>query len=318
LVDEGVEFITYLKGRKAKRRFPADRFERRWWNAVDPAGIKKTKRYVYTIYEKGTRVRGAGVLRTLVIKDEGGQIPVLTNSAEMPAAKVVHLLKMRWRQENSFKYLSENYGVEQLIQYGADYQEDERLVDNPRRTILKRKIAELQEDIVFKEAELGQALELNDEKVRRTARGLKLAHSRLRREIGQFYGRLGRLENRLAQTPAKIQLKEIKEKPQQAIQRTDRRNMVNALKLATYNGERLLARKFFQHYQDPRDWLTIFRSLFHLSGSIKYEEDQVLVELESPDRPHVRQALEATIQELNPMGCRLFGTGPRLVFSLKS
>jgi transposase len=318
LAEEGVEFITYLKGRKAKRRFPADWFEHRWWNAVDPAGIKKKKRYVYSIYEKGTHVRGAGVLRTLVVKDEDGQIPVLTNCAEMPAAKVVHLLKMRWRQENSFKYLSENYGVEQLIQYGADYHEDERMADNPRRAILRRKIAEVQEDIVFKEAELGQALELNDEKVRRTARGMKLAHSRLRREIGALYGRLARLENRLAQTPAKIRLREIKERPQQAIQRTDRRNMVNAIKLATYNGERLLARKFFLHYRDPRDWLTIFRSLFHLSGSITYEEDTVLVELEAPDRPNVRQALEATIQELNPMESRLFGTGPRLVFSVKS
>jgi hypothetical protein len=243
---------------------------------------------------------------------------VLTNCAEMPSAKVVHLLKMRWRQENSFKYLSENYGVEQLNQYGADYHEDERLVDNPRRAILKRKIAQVQDDIVFKEAELGQALEFNDEKVRRTARGLKLAHSRLRREIDNLYERLSRLENRLAQTPAKVPLKEIKEKPLQAIQRTDRRNMVNAIKLATYNAERLLARKFFRHYRDLRDWLTIFRSLFHLSGSITFKEDRVLVELEAPDRPHIRRALEATIQELNPMESRLFGTGPRLVFALKS
>ena len=95
--------------------------------------MKKTKRHVYSIYEKGTRVRGAGVLRTLVLQDEDGQIPVLTNCGEMPSAKVVHLLKMRWRQENSFKYLSANYGVEQLIQYGADYKGDERLIDNPKR-----------------------------------------------------------------------------------------------------------------------------------------------------------------------------------------
>jgi transposase len=318
LTDEGIEFITYLKGRKAKRRFPADRFERRWWEAVDPAGVKKTKRHVYSIYEKGTRVRGAGVLRTLVLQDEGGQIPVLTNCAEMPSAKVVHLLKMRWRQENSFKYLSENYGVEQLIQYGADYHKDERLVDNPKRARLRQKIEQVQEDIVFKEAELGRALEINDEKVRRTARGLKLAHVELRRETAKLYARLSRLESRLAQTPAKIPLSQIKDKPLRAIQRTDRRNMVNAIKLATYNAERLLARKFFRHYRDLRDWLTIFRSLFHLSGSITYQDDKVLVELDAPDRPHIRQALEATIQELNPMESRLFGTGPKLVFALRS
>jgi transposase len=318
LTDGGIDFITYLKGRKAKRRFPADRFERRWWEAVDPAGVKKTKRHVYNIYEKGTRVRAAGVLRTLVLQDEDAQIPVLASCAEMLSAKVVHLLKMRWRQENSFKYLSDNYGVEQLIQYGADYHEDERLIDNPKRAALRRKIEQVQEDIVFKEAELGQALEINDEKVRRTARGLKLAHAELRRETGKLYARLSRLESRLAQTPAKIPLNQIKDKPMQAIQRTDRRNMVNAIKLATYNAERLLARKFFRHYRDLRDWLTMFRSFFHLSGSITYQDDRVLVELDAPDRPHIRQALEATIQELNLMESRLFGTGPKLVFALTS
>jgi hypothetical protein len=318
LSEEGIDYITYLKGRKAKRRFPAARFERRWWEAVDPAGVKKTKRHVYNIYEKGTRVRGAGLLRTLVMQDDEGQIPVLTSCGDMPSAKLVHLLKMRWRQENSFKYLSENYSVEQLIQYGADYHEDHRLVDNPKRALLKQKIVQVQEDIIFKEAELGQALESNDEKVRRTARGLKLAHARLRRETGNLYARLVRLEGRLAKTPAKVPLKQVKNKPMIAIQRTERRNMVNAIKLTAYNAERLLARKFFRHYRDMRDWLTIFRSLFHLSGTIKYEGDSLLVELDAPDRPHIRRALEATIRELNPLEGRLFGTGPKLVFALKN
>jgi hypothetical protein len=318
LTDEGVHFITYLKGRRARRRFPSDRFERRWWEAVDPAGIKKAKRYVYNIYEKGTRIHGAGMIRTLVLEDEDGQIPVLTNCPEMASAKVVHLLKMRWRQENSFKYLSQNYSVEQLIQYGADYHQDERMVDNPKRVALKRKIEQIQMDIVFKESELGQALEFNDEKVRRTARGLKHAHSAVRREINQLYERVSRLENRLAQMPGKVALKEIKEKPLQAFQRTDRRNMVNAIKLATYNAERLLARKFFRHYRDPRDWLTIFRSFFHLSGSITYVDEPLLVELRAPDRPHARRALESTIEELNAIESRLFGIGPRLVFALKN
>lgn len=318
LTDEGIHFITYLKGRKARRRFPSDRFERRWWETADPAGIKETKRYVYDIYEKGTRVRGAGILRTLVLQDEDGQIPVLTNCPEMASAKVVHLLKMRWRQENSFKYLSENYSVEQLVQYGADYHQDERMVDNPKRAALRRKIEQVQMDIIFKESELGQALEYNDEKVHRTARGLKHAHSALRREIDQLYQRVSRLENRLAQTPAKVALKEIKDKPLQAFQRTDRRNMVNAIKLATYNAERLLARKFFRHYQDPRDWLTIFRSFFHLSGTISYAGDRLMVELRAPDRPHIRRALEATIEELNTIDSKLFGVGPKLVFSVKS
>ncbi len=49
---------------------------------------------------------------------------------------------------------------------------------------------------------------------------------------------------------------------------TDRRNLVKAIKIATYNAERWLARRFFKHYKDPRDWLTIFPSVLQLSGRV--------------------------------------------------
>jgi len=317
LDNQGIGFITYLKGRKAKRRFPSGHFERRWWEVTDPAGIQKTRRYVYNIYEKGTRVGGAGVLRTLVVEDEESQVPVLTNNTNLASAKVVHLLKMRWRQENSFKYLSEHYGVEQLIQYGATYSEDERLVENPARAKLRKEIGELQTEIVFKEAELGQALEFNDEKVRRTARGVKLAHSALRREINGLYQRVQRLEHRLAQTPSKVALSELTGKKLRATMKTDRRNLVNAIKIATYNAERLLARCFFRHYADPRDWLTMFRAILHLPGRIACVDGTIRIDLKPPDQPKVRQALAATLEAINQLNGRAFGDGEKLVFALK-
>jgi len=51
--------------------------------------------------------------------------------------------------------------------------------------------------------------------------------------------------------------------------------------LATYNAERLLARRFLRHYQNPRDWLPIFRSLLQLPGDLSQQP-----ELE--ERPRLR------------------------------
>ena len=71
--------------------------------------------------------------------------------------------------------------------------------------------------------------------------------------------------------------------------RTERRNLVNAIKIATYNAERLLARRFFKHYKDPRDWLTFFRSILQLPGTIANRStDEIVVELRPPDEPKVR------------------------------
>lgn len=314
LTAQRIGFITYLKGRAARRRFPADRFERRWWEVTDPAGIQPPQRVVYRLFEKRTRVRGVGLLRTLVVDDETQQIPVLTNCDDLSPAKTVHLLKMRWRQENSFKYLSEHYGIEQLLQYDATTQADDRLVENPRRAHVRQEIAAVQADIVLREAELGRPLAQTTEPAPPVQRVRAL-----RREIHGFEQRLIRLEQRLAHTPAKVPAPTLTGSPSRATMNTDRRNLVNAIKIATYNAERWLGQRFFQHYQDPRDWLTIFRSVLQLPGVVGVDPDGgVRVTLQAPDRPCVRRALAGMLEDINRLEGRLFGNGPKLSFVLPS
>jgi len=308
LTRQQIGFITYLKGRAARRRFAADRFVSRWWTLVDPAGIQRARRVVYRVFEKATRVRGAGLLRTLVVDDEDAQIPVLTTCGEMSAAKVVHLLKMRWRQENSFKYLSAHYGVEQLIQYDATRHPDTRLMDNPRRAQVRQQITALQTDVVLKEADLGRA--------RGEGATLDPAQRRLAREIATLEDRLARLDRRLARTPTKVPAATLTGSATRATMNTDRRNVVNAIKIATYNAERLLARHFFRHYQDPRDWLTVFRAVLHLPGSVMRDGESVRVTLRPPDQPRVHRALAAMLDDINRTDPRLFGAGPTLRFVL--
>lgn len=313
LTEQGVGFLTYLKGRKARRRFPADRFGRRWWAMDDPAGIGGRHRHVYRVYERSTRVTGTGLVRTLVVKDGEAQIPVLTNRAELPAAKAVHLLRMRWRQENSFKYLSTHYGIEQIIQYGATRVPDTRLVKNPARARLHRQIAALRATLVFQEADVGQAVVAG-------ASASQAATPKTRRAMHAIEQRLVRLEHRLTQTPAKVPARRVPGRTRQrATLKSDRHDLVTAVKLATYNAERLLARRFFRHYEDPRDWLTTFRSLLHLSGTLSQLPNGTIdVALRPPDTPRVRHALEAFLGELNAATPKMFGTGPVLHFRVTS
>jgi len=312
LTEQGIGFITYLKGRKARRRFPSDRFVHRWWEVDDPAGIGKRQRHVYRVYERGTRIRGAGLVRTLVIEDDKGQIPVLTNCEEMPGAKVVHLLRLRWRQENSFKYLSTHYGIEQIIQYGVTTASDERLVDNPARARLHQQIADVRATLVFQEADIGHA-------VMTGASTDTVLTSQTRRATRALEARLARLEHRLAQTPAKVPVTSLPRRPhKRATLKSDRHDLVTGVKLATYNAERLLARRFFRHYQDARDWLTIFRSLLQLPGSLSQQRDGTIrVDLQAPDQPRIHRALGAFLAEINDLNPRMFASGPALRFRVQ-
>jgi len=308
---QGIGFITYLKGRKARRRYAEKLFQPGWF-------FFEGERHVYRLFEKKTHVAGAGLLRTVLFQgDDGHQIPVLTNLApSSKAAKVVHCLRLRWRQENDFKYLREHYAVDQIIQYGADEETLDRLVLNPRRKAVKEEVRALTLLVQTLEAELGRAFNDNDESHRPTARGIKIAHGRLRREIAQKRQALTRLENRLQRTPSQISAE--KAGRTRSILREDRRLVINALKIVACNAEKLLVRRFDQTYDQPKDAFSVFRSLLQLPGHVRATAPGNFdVQLQRPDSEKVARALEGLLTDINQNPPRMLGDGPILRFSLE-
>lgn len=311
LEEQRIGFITYLKGRKARRRYPQRLFQRGWFSF-------EHQRHVYKLFEKQTRVARVGTIRTvLFLGDEGQQVPVLTNlTPRVKAAQVVHCLRLRWRQENNFKYLSDHYAIDQIIQYGADRESQDRLIPNPRRKALKDEVRALTQQIQVLQAQLGRALNDNDESQRPTARGLKIADGRLRREIAQKRQALTRLANRLRHTPGRISAEQVDKTC--SLLREDRRLVINALKIAAYNAERLLVRRFDETYEHPKDAFSVFRALLHLPGHIRAAgPDNAEVCLQCPDSEKVARALEALLADINQNPPRMLGDGPRLRFSLQ-
>jgi hypothetical protein len=310
LQTEGIGFITYLKGRGAKRRYSAQKFKTGWF-------AFEGQRHTYRLFEKKTRVRGVGLIRTvLFVGDDGQQIPVLTNlAATAKPAKVVHCLRLRWRQENSFKFLSGNYAIDQIIQYGADPETEDRLIPNPKRKALKEQARLLAQQIESLQAQLGRALEDKPESRRSTDRGFQIAHAEWRRQIAQKRQVLARVENRLRHTPSQISAQQAGKT--RALLHEDRRLLVNALKLTAANAERMLALHFDRFYQNPKDAFSIFRGILQLPGIVHATgPDQIEVLLQRPDSPKVAQALGSLLADLNQEKPRLLDGGPILAFRM--
>lgn len=312
LEEQGIGFITYLKGRKAQRRYPLKQFRNSWFAFEE-------RRHHYRVFEKKTRVGGAGAIRTIIfIGNEGHQVPVLTNLAPAATpARVVHCLRLRWRQENDFKYLRDHYAIDQIIQYGADEEIEDRRIPNPRRKAVKERIRDLAKELQLREARLGRALNDNDERRRPTSRGIKIAHGPLRRQIASTRQALTRLENRLKRTPAKISA--ATNGKTRSLLREDRRLLVNIIKIAACNAEKLLVRTFNQAYDQPKDVFSVFRSLLHLPGSIQAAgADLLQVRLQRPDSEKVARALETLLTDINSQAPRMLGAGPHLNFSVEA
>ena len=146
---------------------------------------------------------------------------------------------------------------------------------------------------------------------------MKIAHSHLRRRLAERRQVLTRLHNRLQHTPALIAATDVDKT--RSLLREDRRLVVNAIKLAAYNSERLLALRFNHYYGRRKDTFSVFRALLQLPGDVqRLSQNHINVELQRPDSNKVATALEALTHELNQEKARLLGDGPILSFALAS
>jgi hypothetical protein len=238
---DGIGFITYLRGRKRHRHMPVDRFQRSWL-------VFEEQRHVYFVHEKASRVGRAWTFRTILfLGDEDQQIPVVTNLVPPTTpAKIVPCLQLRWRQENSLKFLHEHYAVEQLIQYGADPEAPPRRVPNPKRKTLTDRVCRVTQEIQTLEADVGRAVA-----PMRNANGRPRGASKLLTvAFAANWLSTGRCSPacRIASAtrPARSTRRTEAGKTRSLL-RGDRRLVVNALKLVAANAERLLALGFLRY-----------------------------------------------------------------------
>ena len=111
LRDEGVTWITWRRG-----DITAPAVTPRWsWCALDGA------RHTYLLADETVDLAGYGPARQISIFENGEVVAqVLTCDTTATAARIVHLLRCRWRIENAFKYLGDHHGIGWLCEYRMD------------------------------------------------------------------------------------------------------------------------------------------------------------------------------------------------------
>src|SRR5262249_58536811 len=89
----------------------------------------------------------------------------------------------RWRQENFFKYMREEFLLDALVDYQIEPEDPTRIIPNPERRLLDKEISAARVDLARLEREYGAAAANNAEQCRPTMRGFKIAHNKLGKQL---------------------------------------------------------------------------------------------------------------------------------------
>jgi hypothetical protein len=132
---------------------------------TDPGGGMAASRQAAVIARSAASRAGSvlasryGQARQITLFEDGAPVlQVLTSDLAAPAAALLSWLRCRWRIENLFKYLEDNYGIHWLCDYHAGTQGDDHLIANPERQAARTRLHETEAALATAERELATLL----------------------------------------------------------------------------------------------------------------------------------------------------------------
>jgi hypothetical protein len=304
------DLLTYRKGRYP--RIPIPRFQPRRAHCGGRA-------VSYVLADQEVRLlKGKLRLRQVTrLMDNGHQTPILTSRRDLPAAQVAYRMFDRWRQENFFKYLREEYALDALVEYAAVPDDPTREVPNPAWAALDAQLRQAHAHLDRLQAEYGLEALTNLEPMRRTMRGFKIAQGKLGGKIWSAVQRVLRLEKRRAAVPRRVPVQTVTEEPVVKLA-PERKHLTNLIKMVAYQAESDLLRLVAPHYRRTGDeGRTLIQSALASAADLKVTQTELRVILAAQSSPHRTRAIAALCEELNQTKTVFPGSKLRLHYSIR-
>lgn len=309
MIKDGFDILTYRKGRS--RRICEKRFTTRRAK-LDGHWIK------YQLHDQAVRfLKGNLRLRQVTrLRDEGHQTQVLTSRWDLRDIDIAYRMFERWRQENFFKYMREEFLLDALIDYQVEPDDPTRTVPNPKRRVLDKEIRAARVELSKLEQAYGAAAMDNPETRRPTMRGFKIAQGKMGRKIRKARQRLADLTAKRRALPRRV---EVRDTSEGAIIKlaTERKHLSNIIKMVAYQAESdLFALLHPQYARAEQEGRTLLHELFAASADIKVSGGDLHVKLASLSSPHRTLAVQAICETLNETSTLFPGTNLRLHFDV--
>lgn len=311
LIDQGFDVLTYRKG-----RFP--RIAKRRFHICTAVIDGRERRYL--LAEHKVRFLGGKLcLRQVTLLSDDGQhqTPILTSRMDLSLVEVAFRMFERWRQENFFKYLREEYALDALVDYQVEPANPERDVPNPARKALDKELAKARDELRRLRATYGIAALANPEALRRTMRGFKNAHAHLGKDIGAAMRRVATLEQRRAKMPARVPVGQVVEGAVLKLA-TERKLLTNLFKMLAYQAESDLFRLVVPHYKRAEDeGRTLIQSALNGPATIEVTDKELRLTLAPLSSAHRTRAIAALCAEMDRRAAMFPGTRLRLRYAVE-
>lgn len=305
------EILTYRKG---KTRRIADKLFAERKATIDGRAIQYRLHDQEVVFLKGA-LRLRQVTR---LTDDGHQTPVITSRRDLPDIQIAFRMFERWRQENFFKYLREEFMLDALADYQVEPDDPTRTVPNPIRRELDDQVREARAEIAKLEQEYGAAAADNPEGRRPSMRGFKIAHGAIGTKLRAARERLAEVVARRRTIPPRVPVRDV---TKGAVVKLagEKKHLTNIIKMVAFQAESDLFALLGPHYHRSEDeGRTLLHELFATAGDIATIGDELHITLQPLSSPHRTQVAQALCEKLTATATPFPGTNLKLRLAVRS
>lgn len=308
LLGDGFDILTYRKGRC--RKVPAKRF-------ADHQATIEGRKVSYLLADQGIRLLGGKLrLRQVTRLSQGHQTHVVTSRRDLSALEVAFRMFERWRQENFFKYMREELALDALVDYAVEKDDPTREVPNPRWAALDAELRAARIELQRVTARYGIAAATNEEKLRHTMRGFKIANAAAGREVSAALQRCVHLENRRARVPRRVPVQQAREGEVIKLA-AETKHLTSVVKMVAYQAESELVRLLSPHYKRAADeGRTLIQNALASTADIDITDTELRLRLAPLSSAHRTKALAALCQQLDATNTLFPGSRLRLRYTV--
>lgn len=267
--------------------------------------------------ERGTLLPNQLWVREVRLRGTGEhQTSILTTHPQMDLPVIASRMAARWCQENFFKYMRENFGLDRIIEHGIAELPDSTIVINPARRRLEADLRRRRVAVQRRQTQLG-ALGLPATPSPEEHEAFLAKGGALREAIAAEIADLVARKAERATTPHKVALKELPESERFAQLRPESKHFIDTIKMIAYRAESALAGEVRESLARTEDARALLRRLFVTPANLRpdYQARTLTVEIHRCGSALQDAALAQLCETLTATETCFPSTDLRLIYS---
>lgn len=254
------------------------------------------------ICEMGTQLGGHWFTEIRVLSKNGHQTAIITTNHQTDPIQVATKMFTRWKQENFFKYMIENFDFDKMIEYGTEPVHPEIEVVNPQYRKLTYQIKKSKEKKNRRQARVYEKMQQHSNQTIEQVEQVIAQTTDLIDELMSFDEEIEQLKANRKQVPARIKVAEMDAQKRYERLKTEGKKFKNTILMLSYRAETALYNSLPTNFKNAKkEGRALLREIFRSQAdiSVDHQAKTLTIKFHSLSTPRFNQALKHLCSIMN-------------------